>query len=431
MQSHDNSDGPTVPKDTTPTWEMELLVSGGTVFGLIQLSGLVDDSFASIYNRAGDDLSYSLMPLWVYVKFVMITLIGAFILHLCLRGYWVALVGMDSVYPGGVNWDKLRLGPQSRRHVEKNAKPTPVAIAIADNRATRVFGMGFGFAMMMMVPIALAFVSMLLSFALRKVFGLTETKWLFAAVLLLLLVPWATTAFMDQQWGHRIREGGLLQRLLHANFRFYDRLGFGRNSNLLLSTFISRVGTRQWAWASLLIMGLVFTVVIAQFSLAAGRLEFGEFPGLPDNGPFATDSVSPAFYASQGRNTPELLPLPYIPDRVARGPYLEVFVPYLPRKHALAMQDACPAALAASEKGESRDSLDCLARLLDPQLDGKPLPLQLDASSDPRSGLPGLLAMVPIRDLAPGRHELSLAAVDPRRQTRGQPTRRYRIPFWK
>ena len=37
-----------------------------------------------------------------------------FALHLLLRAQWIALVGMDSVYPQGVRLDKLRMGPIQR-----------------------------------------------------------------------------------------------------------------------------------------------------------------------------------------------------------------------------------------------------------------------------------------------------------------------------
>lgn len=431
MDSPEHPDGASVPKSTTPTWEMELLVSGGTVFGLMQLSGVVDDTFVTLYNRAGDDISYALMPLWVYVKFVLVTLIGTFLVHLCLRGYWVALVGMDSVFPGGVDWSKLRMGPLSRRYAESNTQPMPVEIENADNRATRVFGIGFGFAMMMLVPIGLALFSILASMAVRALFGLDDTKWVFAALFIVVFVPWGVAVMVDQRWGSRIREGSVSFRILQVSFAFYDRLGIGRNTNLLMSTLMSRIGVQRWGWMSAAVMGVVFTVVVFQLVFARIGMDFGEFPGLPDRVPYAANSTPSMYYGSQGRDAADLAPMPYIPDRVARGPYVELFVPYLPRRHAPALRRACPDALASAEKGDARASLDCLARLLDVRVDDQSLALSFDASNDPKTGLPGVLAMVPVRDLAPGRHELSLVAVNTRREVAGEPARRYRIPFWK
>src|SRR5947209_5596517 len=101
-----------VPARTTPTWEMELLVSGATVFGLLPLPGKLDALFYEQHGRALSTLVQSLMmALWIYARIAVMTLVGTFILHLALRGFWVALVGLDSVYPRGVQPERLRGGP--------------------------------------------------------------------------------------------------------------------------------------------------------------------------------------------------------------------------------------------------------------------------------------------------------------------------------
>jgi len=431
MDKPEHTDGTTVPKHTTPTWEMELLVSGGTVFGLIQLSGLVDNGFASLYNRASEDFSFTLMPLWVYVKFVLITLIGTYLVHLCLRGYWVALVGMNSVYPGGVDWGKLRVGPLTRQYLEKNAPSMTTMIENIDNLATRVYSVGFGFATTMLVPVVLAAVSLVLGVAIKRVFDVDNSRWVFGTVFAVVFVPWGIAALVDKHWGYRIREGTMPYRLLNATFAFYERVGIGNSTNPLTAIFNSRGGVKRWGWLSVAVLGITLSVLLSLMSKVLGGLPFEDLPGLPSGGYFAADSVPANFYASQ-RQAPEgLRPLPYIPDRIAGRPYLVLFVPYLPRKHAPAMQRACPAALAQSEQGKSRAALDCLAKLQDARLDGQPLALYFDASSDPRSGQPGMFAMVPIQRLASGRHELSLLAVNPKREEDGKPPQRYVIPFWK
>ena len=86
-----------VPPRTTPTWEMELLISGATIFGLLQLPELIDRAYLTTLNLSPPDYSGLINPLWMYAKFALITLVATFIAHLCLRGYWVALVGLDSV----------------------------------------------------------------------------------------------------------------------------------------------------------------------------------------------------------------------------------------------------------------------------------------------------------------------------------------------
>jgi hypothetical protein len=57
--------------------------------------------------------------------------------------------------------------------------------------------------------------------------------------------------------------------------------------------------------------------------------------------------------------------------------------------------------------------------------------LRYDIASDPRTDRPALVAMVDVRALAPGRHELQVAraaAPDDKRPGASAP---YRIPFWR
>jgi hypothetical protein len=50
----------------------------------------------------------------------------------------------------------------------------------------------------------------------------------------------------------------------------------------------------------------------------------------------------------------------------------------------------------------------CFARLLALRLDGTPLSQRLERHRDPYSGQDGALAMIDVRALAPGRHELEI-----------------------
>lgn len=83
----------------------------------------------------------------------------------------------------------------------------------------------------------------------------------------------------------------------------------------------------------------------------------------------------------------------------------------------------------------SETALACLARLFTLSLDG-----QVVAAPDyaffrqPGGGQRGLLALLPIDGLAPGRHLLTVEKLRPRRDSDepGSPRKRtYYIPFWR
>ena len=51
-----------------------------------------------------------------------------FALHLLLRAHWIALVGLHSIYPDGVRWDRLRMGPIQRELERRRERPAADAI---------------------------------------------------------------------------------------------------------------------------------------------------------------------------------------------------------------------------------------------------------------------------------------------------------------
>lgn len=430
--SEDTEQPHRVPGRTTPTWEMELLISGATIIGLLQLPSLLDGAFYQLFARSTEDVNKLLSPLWIYAKFSLVTLIATFILHLCLRGYWVALVGMNSVYPGGIRWGNLRLGPISRELAETPESGMPATIETADNRATRVFGIGFGLAMLMLLPATLVLTIILVALVVGIVSGhRIDAMVVFSYLVPVVLLPWAIATIVDRRWGERFAPGSRLGRGLRRILSFYGFLRFGGNNNPLLALFSSHEGTRRAGWTIMLIMMPIFAFVIAQMLYASNLIDYGRYDGLPSSEDAAVSGVQPAFYATQrGEASGGRAPPPFIPDRVVRGPYLELFVPYLPRRINPALAQRCPE--TALPNAAENAGLVCLAKLYDIRLDGEPLQVALEPATDPKTGLRGSLAMIPVRELAQGRHEVSLVEVRPDRGTEpDKPQRRYRIPFWK
>ena len=119
MSDNEHPPGSLLAKDTTPTWEMELLISGVTVFALLQLAGLLDQAYLALRPKLDVDWDSLTRLLFAYSKMSVLTLAVAFVLHLILRAHWIALVGMNSIYPDGVRWDRLKIGAIKQRLIEQ------------------------------------------------------------------------------------------------------------------------------------------------------------------------------------------------------------------------------------------------------------------------------------------------------------------------
>lgn len=405
-----------IPRHTTPTWEMELLVSGATTLGLLQLPSLLDRALFHLINGAASDYAQLLKPLWIYSKVALVTLILTFLAHLCLRGYWVALVGMNSVYPGQVRWERLRMGPLARRAAEATASSADVAIEIADNRATRVFGTGFGVAMLMLVPIVIVALGMAGAVAMRALFGeQVRVDAAFWAVVAILLLPGFLVATIDRRFPRFVHEDSVAGRLAQAILATYGRVGIGGRSNRLIALYVSHEGRLRMMLTMLVVIFTVLTVVMAPM-----LAEEGSLPILDDSLRSGAQS-QPAYYADAGMDRATYAPGPWIQSRVVTDPYVQLFVPFLPRRQLDAMRAVCPG---------KPDDVSCLAKATDLRLDGGPVTAPFEMTSDPQTGQRGALVMVPVADLAAGRHELSMIHPGAKPGDDNGPERDT-IAFWK
>ena len=87
--------------------ELELLISGGAIYGLLQTSDAINQfiaKYAVLTSKFSEVGGY----IYMFKVIVSMLLIG-FISHLIVRAYWLALVCLNYVYPEGINFDKIKL----------------------------------------------------------------------------------------------------------------------------------------------------------------------------------------------------------------------------------------------------------------------------------------------------------------------------------
>jgi len=102
------------------SWELELLVSGGAIFSLIQVSDLFLETIGTM--RITAHLPGIGIVMIVGMLGIKILTIG-FIVHLILRAFWLGLVCINYVFPVGINADKLKhKRPFKPKHVEGDMK---------------------------------------------------------------------------------------------------------------------------------------------------------------------------------------------------------------------------------------------------------------------------------------------------------------------
>jgi hypothetical protein len=411
---------------------MELLVSAASVFTLVQLPGWLDGIYFAVQPRL--DLAWNVLfrVLYTYGKLGLLALAAAFAVHVAMRAYWIALVGMDSIYPQGVLWDRLRLGPRRRALSQALAEPMPARIERIDNRASIVFALGITLALSMVVLLGLVLGAYAIAVALDWAFG---WHWLlpqgFMLVFLAAALPYALAFWTDRLLGARLAPQGAIARAIDAVYRLYARLGYGRASNPTLPLLQSHLGERTTSAITVAAMLVLALFAALQSQLQEGAVAIGDYARWPAATPGLGDSLVAAHYRDQ-RATGDVL-LPNIDSAFPRGDYLTVVVPFNPRRHPPQVLRACPQAWRAPDSPARRAQLrDCFAQWLQLRLDGHAVvagsPRYYD---DPRTGQQGLATIVPIRGLASGEHELRLALAPPTSKLAEAEAADYRIAFWR
>jgi len=416
-----------ISKRTTPTWEMELLISGATVFSLLQLPAPLYRFLSSAGEMHGEAVYLAIKISSIYIQFSLWILIITFVLHLFMRGYWIAMVGMNSVFPKGIQWEKMTgYGPIHRKSLQKNSQDMSELIEVADNRATIVFGLGFGSALTMLSLSLL--MGLLIGILLTmQVLGINlKSGDIISAILLVLFGPYLVVYTLDNYFGEKLLNGKIAT-MFEKVIGFYDFVGIGQSSVL-----INLYRTNKSRRISYLIMGFMAAMGAASSLLISmNGLDGGAYNALPSSGRNNGLEAPIEYYASLRQQTSSPTLHPYIEGPVSDGPYLRLFVPYIPRYYNEILQEKCPQ--ASSKKSANMGAgLQCVSTLLKISIDGKPVAVELMASGDPQTGQRGMLAMIPIHTLPSGKHELSLVSLG-KSQNEDKPElpNIIRIPFWK
>lgn len=426
---HDGGPMLRLPRQTTPTWEVELLISGVAVFAMLQLPGWLDDRLYALVPRFEDEIAQPLRMVYVYLKSAALILAATFCLHLLLRAQWIALVGMHSVFPGGIRWERLRMGPV-QREIETARYAGPLAtIERADNRATVLFSIGVMLASTLLLITAFVSALFLLAIGARAATGMrADIGTVLGYCTIVALLPLFAAMLLDRHRGERLRRDGRVRRVLAAVLRFYSRVGImQRASNPAFSLLSSHGGERRATAATIGVFLLASAAVL--LSIHAGRSarnlgSYALFPAFADG----ARTLDEAHYDDE-RDPSRHAAVPFIGSAVATQAYVRLVVPYRPNDDAAALRAGCPAAASANGDARAAALLDCLQRAHAVALDGRPLAsLRYEAGSDVRTDRPALVAMIDVRGLAPGRHELQVARAA---AAGGEAPRPWRIPFWR
>ena len=204
----------------SPAWELELLVTGIVLVGLFQIPPWLQGLWAHREPHLPVTWAAIGHTALMLVDWGLYALIICFVVALALRGYWVALVGANSVFPHGVRWDKQReYGPIQADIARRRVRPLPTFIGRANDVASLVFATGFVAAASALASVGFLAVALALLALFTAVLPLRTGLLAFGAVLTLFGAAISGAAGVDMRRGGKIRPGSWQERVLRGTLR--------------------------------------------------------------------------------------------------------------------------------------------------------------------------------------------------------------------
>lgn len=421
-------------------WELELLLSGALVFGLAQLPGQVDAWYYHIAPALDGGWASATLLVWIYLKIALYAVTGGFMLHLAIRAYWVGVIGLEAVFPQGINWEKTRAGP-IMRDVQRRSMPTlQQLIDGADRTASLVFALGLTLGMLLVVSALMVALASALAYATVGLFFSSLAAAVAVEVFIILFVaPLMVATVIDRRWGDRLDPGSRAARFVRRVAEVASGIARYTVFQPLFLTIItnSRAQKRVTAaFMALMIGGIMFA---ARDRLFTGRGMTDGYTWLPDE--VGRQGLDPDFYDDR-RDPDELADaVPSIQSEVVRDPYIRLFIPYRPRRHNELLENGCaprgsgppqPALPTRPTTDAERGAvIACLARLQPVTLNGRPLAVPFRFYTQPKTGVRGIAAFIPAQGLPRGENVLTvgrLPRLEPDSASRARPP--FTIPFW-
>ncbi len=426
------------------SWQLELIVSGFTIFLLLQLVNILPGMFLDF------NINTDFIPLirtifysfFTATLFATKTLIVNLVFHIFLRGFWIAALGLRSVQQE-TDFDKLNYSPYFTDKLKRLVPSLDKLIIRLDNLCSVVFAFAFllvfmflSFALWVFVLNILGFFIQMLMEQLSSGFFQTVLSWVFN---LIAIVVSATSIiyFLDTLSLGFFKKYEKIARIYYPIYRFW---GWITLAGIYRGIYYSLVSRFPKNIIRLLLFVFLFMIVLSQFS----RITFYKY--YPDYISGAKNIAHNCYDNLRG-NEAKIWTASITSD-VVDSDYLPLFIRYDVKSNEV-LDSICTdynptkssIFVSGIQKGGFRDPvykeedpdklLDCLIRLYNVYVNDS---LQTDLDfyfyTHPNDDEKGLRTMIYTGDLPTGKNTIGV-----KRQSLDKEKKLYErgvstIPFW-
>jgi hypothetical protein len=383
------------------TDELELIISGLTTVALFTLPGWLFERLAESYTHLSVSMVVGGTVMLIVLTGLCYGLACCFLIHLMARAYWVGLIGLRTVFPQGIDWQRTPgIGPLTRERYRQRLPDLKAAIERSDRLASSLFAVISVIALGIIWVGTLLALTVILGGFIGARFGATNAGTVYAFLALIALaagvpaVLWLLDAQLGARWP-RLQNARWFRALLSGLARIN---GLVYPQRLILPVQLTlQSNTRPILFLVGLTLSILAIMMIGQFSLSRST-DFtvsDQFKYL-DAQHLAEMAFRSSYYEDLRDGRDRLRGWPIIPAFEQRGGHVRLFLPYQPLRDNLLLDQLCPgedAALGAA----------CLARLWSVSLNGQPVDAaEFLAGERLDLGMRGLIGAIPLANVRPG-----------------------------
>ena len=389
------------------TDELELIISSLTIFALLSLPGWLFDSFSIVFTHLSDSMVIVGTVGISLIAGVCYALAACFVVHLMARAYWVGLIGLRTVFPEGINWDRTPgIGPVTRKRFKATLPDLDSAIGRTDRLASSLF------AVISLVTLGILWVGviMLATFVVAvqigSRFGQTNAAIGFASILLVAVfggLP-ALLWLIDAQLAARF-PGLQNNRWFVGIVKLLGRFnGIVYPQRLILPVQLTLASnTRPIVFYLALVAGTAAIVVVggARFTAWQNFSLSSEFTFLDTS--TASNGFRSTYYEDMKSPKDLLRAWPRIDSFTQQGRFVVLFLPYQPLRDNLMLDRLCP------DPEDSEARVNCLRTLWSVSINDQPVSINTFETAERMDiNMRGLIGLVPLTGLSPGMHNINV-----------------------
>jgi len=237
------------------SWELEMLTSGISIFLLFQIPSHLEEANTYIAdNFARNNLSAAVSLLLFMFHISAYVVIFNLLLHLISRGFWIGVIGLHSVFPEGVKFEKLSYSELFNKKLKQNIPGLDVWTIYLDNVCSVIFGFTF-LIILSLISLGLYFIFFLVTvYILSIMLGwieslLGESNFYFEVIFLMtpvLLFVFAGLIYLiDFFTLGAIKKGRRISKIYYPIYKLSSYITLSFLYRPIYYTFISNISKRK------------------------------------------------------------------------------------------------------------------------------------------------------------------------------------------